>query len=105
MSVSATYVTHAHVAMTTDAALISFLAPSGPVQDGAITTQEAARLVLGFCTLRKLATLLSQKVADLDALEASRAADSQAGQVTREVERRAIVDQEERPDQPPHRLQ
>lgn len=105
MSVPATYVTHASVALATDAALLSFLSPSGPIQDGSITTEESTRLILSLSTLRTLAVVLNQKVADLDALEAARAADSRASQVTREVDRRSIVDQEELQDKPPHRLQ
>lgn len=105
MNLPTIYATHANVALSTEAALISFLSPGGPVQDGSITASESARLVITFNTLRKFAALLSQKVADLDALEVARAAESHAGQVTREIERRSVDCEETHPSHKAHRLQ
>lgn len=105
MSVPTVYVTHASVAMATDAALITFSSPSGPVKDGNITAEEASRLVLSLATLRTLSAIINEKLALLDEAAKARAADSQAGQIRHEIERRTIVEQEKSEHQPRHRLQ
>ena len=105
MNILTTYATRANVALARDAAMISFQSPCGPLLDGVVTTEESARLVVSFITLREMAELLSRKVAELDAAEVTRAADHQASQVKRVVEQCSIRDEEELEDRAPTLLQ
>ncbi|MGR4863668.1 hypothetical protein [Caulobacter sp. LARHSG274] len=61
-----TYVSRVSVAVTEDMTILCTVGPGGPVTDGAIQATEAGRFVMTHKTMRDLAKILAEHVAQLD---------------------------------------
>lgn len=105
MKVPPLFVTRANIGFANDTAMLSFSSPSGPIENGVVLSEEAARLIVSFGTLREIAKLLNQKVAELDAADVARAAEIEAAQVKRAVERRSLRDEQDAAEAITPRLQ
>jgi hypothetical protein len=96
MALSPTFISRVNVINGPDTTMVSFGSPSGAVEDGGVKVEEAFRVVMSYRLLREVATLLTQKVAEYDAHVAATNARRDADAVKAAVERRTILDLDDR---------
>jgi len=96
MTLSPAFISRVNVINGPDTAMICFGAPSGAVERGGIKVEEAFRIVMSYRLLREVAALMTQKVAEYDAHVAALEALRNAEAVKAAVERRTILDLDDR---------
>ncbi|PTS81739.1 MULTISPECIES: hypothetical protein [unclassified Caulobacter] len=96
MALSPAFISRVNVINGPDTTMICFGAPSGAVEGGGIKVEEAFRIVMSYRLLREVAALMAQKVAEYDAHVAVQEARRSAEAVKAAVERRTILDLDDR---------
>jgi hypothetical protein len=104
MTLNPTFISRVNVINGPDTTMVCFGAPSGAVERGGIAVEEAFRIVMSYHLLREVAGLINQKVAEYEAHIAAQEACRNAEAVRLAVERRTILDLDDRLT-PPTRLQ